>query len=182
MKITVVGTGYVGLVSAVCFAHWGHTVTCVEADQKKLSVLKTGRSPIFEKDVEEFMRRYVKQLSFTDNCRDACKEAEAVFICVGTPEREDGFANLKQVFAIAGEIADSVFLQGQKGAAHRGGLQPRVFVPGDGGARLSVRAAGGHRGGKGARRQGAPKHLLRVFGKADCDRPADGRNDQIRFQ
>lgn len=108
MKITVVGTGYVGLVSAVCFAHWGHTVTCVEADQKKLSVLKTGRSPIFEKDVEEFMRRYAKQLSFTDNCRDACKEAEAVFICVGTPEREDGFANLKQVFAIAGEIADSV--------------------------------------------------------------------------
>lgn len=107
MNITIVGTGYVGLVTAVCLAHWGHTVTCVEADQKKLAALRAGRSPIFEKDVEELMHRCAGRLSYTDDCAAACAGARAVFICVDTPERADGFANLKQVFAVAGQIADS---------------------------------------------------------------------------
>lgn len=107
MKIAVVGTGYVGLVTAVCLAHWGHTVACVETDLEKLSTLKAGRSPIFEKGVEELMQSCAERLSYTDDCGEACRDAQAVFICVGTPEREDGFANLKQVFAVAEQIAAS---------------------------------------------------------------------------
>lgn len=107
MKITIVGTGYVGLVTAVCLAHWGHTVTCVEADRNKLSLLKAGRSPIFEEGVEELMHSCADRLTYTDSCAEACADARVVFICVGTPEREDGFANLKQVFAVAEQIAAS---------------------------------------------------------------------------
>ncbi|HBN81755.1 MAG TPA: UDP-glucose 6-dehydrogenase [Ruminococcaceae bacterium] len=105
MKIAVVGTGYVGLVTAVCLAHWGHTVACVETDRKKLSALKAGRSPIFEQGVEELMHNCAERLSYTDSCGEACADAQAVFICVGTPARDDGFANLKQVFTVAEEIA-----------------------------------------------------------------------------
>ena len=107
MNIAIVGTGYVGLVTAVCLAYWGHTVTCVEADPEKLSMLKSGRSPIFEKGVQELMDRCAGRLRYTDRCADAVAGARAVFICVGTPERGDGFANLKQVFAVAGQIAAS---------------------------------------------------------------------------
>ncbi len=109
MKIAVIGTGYVGLVTAVCLAHWGHTVTCVEIDLKKLSILKSGRPTIFEKDVEELMTRCAQRLSYTDNYEEACRGAQAIFICVGTPEREDGYANLKYVFAAAEQIALSVY-------------------------------------------------------------------------
>ncbi len=108
MKITVVGTGYVGLVTAVCLAHWGHTVTCVESNPQKLSLLKSGQSPIFEKDVEKFMWLYADRLVYTDSCREACVDAQVVFICVGTPEREDGYANLKHVFKAAEQVADNV--------------------------------------------------------------------------
>ena len=87
MKIAIVGTGYVGLVTAVCLAHWGHTVTCVETDRKKLSLLKAGRPPIFEEGVEKLMHDCAERLAYTDSCREACADARAVFICVGTPER-----------------------------------------------------------------------------------------------
>ncbi len=107
MKIAVIGTGYVGLVTAVCLAHWGHEVTCVETDTEKLSILRAGRSPIFEKGVEELMQSCAEKLAYTDDCGEACRGAQAAFICVGTPEREDGFANLKQVFAVAKQIAAS---------------------------------------------------------------------------
>jgi UDPglucose 6-dehydrogenase len=109
MKIAVIGTGYVGLVTAVCRAHWGHTVTCVEIDVEKLVMLKAGRPTIFEKDVEELMNRCAQRLSYTDDYGEACRGAQAIFICVGTPEREDGYANLKYVFAAAEQIAQSVY-------------------------------------------------------------------------
>jgi UDPglucose 6-dehydrogenase len=107
MEITIVGTGYVGLVTAVCLAHWGHSVTCVETDAKKLALLREGRSPIFEKDVETLMQSCAARLRYTDDCREACAGAQAVFLCVGTPERGDGFADLKQVFAVAEQLASS---------------------------------------------------------------------------
>lgn len=107
MKIVVVGTGYVGLVTAVCLAHWGHAVTCVETDLKKLSLLKKGSPPIFEKGVEELMQSESQKLTYTDSCSEACIDAQAVFICVGTPEREGGFADLKQIFSVAEQIAAS---------------------------------------------------------------------------
>lgn len=107
MKIAVIGAGYVGLVTGVCLAHWGHHVACVETDPEKLSALKAGRSPIFEKGVEELMQRCAENLVYTDDCAEACADAQAVFLCVGTPEREDGFANLRQVFAAAEQIAAS---------------------------------------------------------------------------
>ena len=109
MKIAVIGTGYVGLVTAVCLAHWGHTVTCVEIDSEKLSMLKSGRPTIFEKDVEELMIRCAQRLSYTDDYEQACRGAQAIFICIGTPEREDGYANLKYVFAAAEQIAQIVY-------------------------------------------------------------------------
>lgn len=108
MKITIIGTGYVGLVTAVCLAHWGHTVACVETDQNKLSMLKAGHSPIFEKNVEELMQSCADRLSYTDDCGEGCADAQVIFICVGTPERADGFADLKQVFTVAEQIAASV--------------------------------------------------------------------------
>lgn len=105
MNITVIGTGYVGLVTAVCFAHWGHMVTCVEINEKKLAVLKAGRSPILENGVEEMMESSAERLKYTNCFKEACADTDAVFICVGTPEREDGYANLKQVFAVAEQVA-----------------------------------------------------------------------------
>lgn len=108
MRITVIGTGYVGLVTAVCLAHWGHTLTCVEIDAGKLETLKSGRSTILEKGVEELMRRCAHRLSYTDDYEEACRGAQVIFICVGTPEREDGYANLKYVFAAAEQISASL--------------------------------------------------------------------------
>lgn len=109
MKIAVVGTGYVGLVTAVCLAHWGHMVTCVEIDEEKLSKLKALQPTILEKDVAELMNRCAQRLSYTNQYDEACRGAKAIFICVGTPEREDGYANLKYVFAAAEQIAENVY-------------------------------------------------------------------------
>lgn len=105
MKAAVIGTGYVGLVTAVCLAHWGHEVKCVEADGDKLARLRTGRAPILEAQVEELMLQNTGRLTYTDDCGSACADAEAVFLCVGTPEREDGSANLTYVLQAAEQLA-----------------------------------------------------------------------------
>ncbi len=105
MKISIAGTGYVGLVTGVCLASSGHEVTCVEADAKKLSLLKSGKSPIFETGVEELMASCADRLTYTGDYKAAYKGAEVIFICVGTPERGDGYANLKQVYTVAEQIA-----------------------------------------------------------------------------
>ena len=108
MKITIIGTGYVGLVSGVCFADFGHDVVCVDKDQRKIDMLESGKVPIFEPGLEDLLARNVQagRLSFTGELEDAVQGADAVFIAVGTPTRRgDGHADLTYVMAAAEEVA-----------------------------------------------------------------------------
>jgi UDPglucose 6-dehydrogenase len=110
MKITVVGTGYVGLVTGTCFAESGVIVTCVDNDTEKIRQLQEGSIPIYEPGLEDMIRRNVekKRLFFTSRLKDAVKDAEVVFIAVGTPPGEDGGADLKHVLSVAKEIGSSI--------------------------------------------------------------------------
>tara|TARA_Y100001960_G_C14686729_1_gene834187 strand:+ start:159 stop:1487 length:1329 start_codon:yes stop_codon:yes gene_type:complete len=112
MKIAVVGTGYVGLVSGTCFASIGHEVICIDNDQSKIDNLKNnGIIPIYEPGLEELVKRNVEEgrLSFTTDLNAAVKQASAVFIAVGTPPRPDnGQADLKYVYQVAEEIANAI--------------------------------------------------------------------------
>lgn len=106
MKIAIVGTGYVGLVSGACFADVGIEVVCVDIDQKKIDKLKNGIMPIYEPGLEEVVVRNYKsgRLQFSTNLAEAIQGAEVAFIAVGTPPGEDGSADLKFVLAVANEI------------------------------------------------------------------------------
>jgi len=108
LKIAIAGAGYVGLTTAVCFASAGHQVVCVENDKEKLLTLQSGRSPIFEAGILEMLLANKERLTFTCDKSFAYKDPEAVFICVGTPERGDGNANLKYVYQAAEEILTSL--------------------------------------------------------------------------
>ena len=111
MKIAMIGTGYVGLVSGVCFSDFGHDVVCVDKDPKKIEQLKNGIAPIYEPGLEDLMAKNVNagRLSFTGNLAEAVDGADAVFIAVGTPTRRgDGHADLTYVMAAAEEIATSL--------------------------------------------------------------------------
>ena len=108
MRVTMIGTGYVGLVSGACFADFGHTVTCVDKDAGKIARLQKGEIPIFEPGLDELVKDNVDQgrLFFTTDPTAAIREADAVFIAVGTPSRRgDGHADLSYVYAAAEEIA-----------------------------------------------------------------------------
>jgi UDPglucose 6-dehydrogenase len=106
MKITVVGTGYVGLVSGACFSEVGIEVVCVDIDQKKIDNLKNGIMPIYEPGLEEIVKRNFAsgRLQFSTNLGDAIQGSQVAFIAVGTPPGEDGSADLKYVLAVADEI------------------------------------------------------------------------------
>ena len=111
MKVAVIGTGYVGLVSGACFADFGHTVTCVDKDPSKIERLEKGEIPIFEPGLDDLVAKNVREerLFFTLDATQAVKEADAVFIAVGTPSRRgDGHADLSFVYAVAEEIAGLV--------------------------------------------------------------------------
>jgi UDPglucose 6-dehydrogenase len=108
MRVAMVGTGYVGLVSGACIADFGHQVTCVDKDGTKISALNAGDIPIYEPGLAELVRTNVEQgrLSFSTALNDAVAEADAVFIAVGTPSRRgDGHADLSYVYEAAREIA-----------------------------------------------------------------------------
>src|SRR5215475_5123211 len=108
MRVTMIGTGYVGLVSGACFADFGHVVTCVDKDAGKIAKLKNGEIPIFEPGLDELVKDNVDQgrLFFTTDSSEAIRSADAVFIAVGTPSRRgDGHADLSYVYAAAEEIA-----------------------------------------------------------------------------
>jgi UDPglucose 6-dehydrogenase len=108
MRVTMIGTGYVGLVSGACFADFGHTVTCVDKDAGKIARLQKGEIPIFEPGLDELVKDNVEQgrLFFTTDPTAAISDADAVFIAVGTPSRRgDGHADLSYVYAAAEEIA-----------------------------------------------------------------------------
>ena len=109
-KITVAGTGYVGLVAGVCFAEVGHQVTCVDIDEKKVELMKSGVSPIYEAGLEEIMQKNYAagRIDYTTDYKSAYKDADAIFIGVGTPEQPDGSANLSYIATVARQIAESV--------------------------------------------------------------------------
>lgn len=106
MKISVVGTGYVGLVTGTCFAETGIHVTCVDIDERKIQMLKNGKVPIYEPGLDEMIIRNEKKgrLFFTTSLKDSLVDAEAIFISVGTPPDEDGSADLKHVLNVAHEV------------------------------------------------------------------------------
>ncbi|ACG79370.1 UDP-glucose 6-dehydrogenase [Phenylobacterium zucineum HLK1] len=111
MKVAMIGTGYVGLVSGACFADFGHTVTCIDKDAGKIDRLKSGGIPIYEPGLDVLVAQNVKagRLFFTTEAKDAVREADAVFIAVGTPSRRgDGHADLSYVYAAAEEVAGLV--------------------------------------------------------------------------
>ena len=109
-KVAVAGTGYVGLVAGVCFAEKGQNVICVDIDKEKVKKMKRGISPIYEQDLEPMMQRNYKEgrLDFTTDYKEAYKDADFIFIGVGTPERADGSANLDYVYEVADQIAETI--------------------------------------------------------------------------
>lgn len=110
MKICVIGTGYVGLVAGTCLAEMGNDVICVDKDKKKLEKLRKGIIPIYEPGLEELIKVNVSEgrLVFTDNLDEAVKKSLVCFIAVGTPQGEDGSADLSAVYAVAESIAKSM--------------------------------------------------------------------------
>lgn len=110
MKIAMIGTGYVGLVSGACFADLGHHVVCVDTDRTKIEKLRRGEIPIYEPGLDDIVERNIKadRLSFTSDTAEAVPGRDAIFICVGTPPRDDGEADLSYVHAAARGIAPHI--------------------------------------------------------------------------
>src|SRR6202795_34714 len=111
MRIAIVGTGYVGLVSGACFADFGHQVICVDKNADKIAGLKRGEIPIFEPDLDRLVETNARagRLSFTTDLAEPVRDSDGVFIAVGTPSRRgDGHADLSYVYAAACEIAASL--------------------------------------------------------------------------
>lgn len=108
MKITIIGTGYVGLVSGAVFADWGHEVMCLDVDEKKIEKIKKGVMPIYEEGLEELVDRTQKDGTFvaTTDYKKAVEHGELIFICVGTPSNQSGAADLSYVFAAAKSIGE----------------------------------------------------------------------------
>ncbi len=106
MKITITGTGYVGLVTGVCLAETGHMVTCYDIDHIRIKKLQDCIMPIFEPGLEELFLKNRERLRFTADHREAYSGSDVVFICVGTPEKTDGSANLKYVFEAVRQVTE----------------------------------------------------------------------------
>src|SRR5262245_7362920 len=106
MNIAVVGTGYVGLVVGACLSENGNSVICVDKDEEKLGALRAGRIPIYEPGLEELVARNVAEdrLSFTSDIAGAVRRSDIIFIAVGTPQDEDGSADLTHVLEVARQI------------------------------------------------------------------------------
>src|SRR5262249_13982154 len=110
LRVAMIGAGYVGLVSGTCFADFGHQVTCIDKDPKKIDLLKSGRIPIFEPDLDRLVASNIEQgrLHFSIEL-DPVADADAVFIAVGTPSRRgDGHADLSYIYAAARDIATAM--------------------------------------------------------------------------
>ncbi len=110
MNISVAGTGYVGLVAGVCFAELGHNVICVDVDESKVELMKSGHSPIYEDELEELMKKNYElgKIDYTTDYQSAYKNAEVIFIGVGTPEQTDGSADLTYIATVARQIAETI--------------------------------------------------------------------------
>ena len=129
MKISMIGTGYVGLVSGVCFSDFGHDVVCVDKDAAKIAMLERGEVAIYEPGLQDVMARNVAagRLRFTTDLAAAVDGADAVFIAVGTPtRRSDGHADLTYVMAAPADIARAYRLYGGCHEIHcAGGHEPQ---------------------------------------------------------
>jgi UDPglucose 6-dehydrogenase len=110
MNISIIGTGYVGLVTGVCLADIGHNVTCIDVDQEKILQMKKGISPIYEPGLEELMKKNIKEgrLHFTSNYKEGLLNAKVIYIAVGTPQKKDGTADLRFIESAAKNIALNV--------------------------------------------------------------------------
>ncbi|KEZ48774.1 UDP-glucose dehydrogenase family protein [Metabacillus indicus] len=110
MKICVVGTGYVGLVSGVCFSDIGNSVTCIDIDERKIERMKMGESPIYEPGLDELMKKNINEgrLHFSTDLAEGMEGADAVYIAVGTPPKENGEANLAFVDKVAEQIGENL--------------------------------------------------------------------------
>src|SRR5574339_1205888 len=106
MKIAVVGTGYVGLVTGTCFSETGNTVTCVDIDKEKVRKLQGGKVTIYEPGLEQLFERNIKQqrLLFTTDLKEGIKDAKIIFLALPTPPGEDGSADLKYILGVAAEL------------------------------------------------------------------------------
>ena len=106
MKISVIGTGYVGLVSGTCFAETGNQVICVDIDENKVNSLRNGEVPIYEPQLEVLFERNVRQerLKFTTSLEEAVKQSDIIFLALPTPPDEDGSADLSYVLGVAKEL------------------------------------------------------------------------------
>lgn len=109
MDVSIVGTGYVGLVTGTCFAELGNSVTCVDIDKSKVEMINAGKAPIFEDGLEALLKRNIgKRINATTDITGAVRNADAIFICVGTPPAEDGSTDLKHIEAAAHDIGKAL--------------------------------------------------------------------------
>src|SRR5262245_15781085 len=110
MKIAVIGTGYVGLVTGTCFAEFGNEVTCIDIDEKKIALLQSGGVPIYEPGLQEMVQRNASdgRLSFTTDLAAGIRPAQLIFIAVGTPQAADGAADLSTLWAVADQLAQAI--------------------------------------------------------------------------
>src|SRR5919107_664634 len=110
MDVTIIGCGYVGLVTGTCLASIGHTVRGVEKDARKLKTLQDGHCPIFEPGLQELMNEHYAsgQLQFTDNVKAAVKDAEVIFLAVGTPPKPDGTVDMSYLESAGKEVCDAL--------------------------------------------------------------------------
>ena len=111
MKLCMIGTGYVGLVSGVCFSDLGNDVICVDKDSDKIDLLKKGKIPIYEPGLSELVIKNYKnkRLSFSTDLKKSVKESDIVFICVGTPTKKGGSsADLSQIYNVTKELSTSI--------------------------------------------------------------------------
>lgn len=108
MRIIIIGSGYVGLVTGACFAESGVYVTCIDKNTEKIRMLNKGTIPIYEPGLESIVKRNIdkKRLTFTTTLKNGIEDAEVIFIAVGTPPGEDGSADLKHVLDVAKEIGN----------------------------------------------------------------------------
>lgn len=110
MKISIIGTGYVGLVTGVCLSDFGLEVLCVDKDEKKIKILNSGGIPIYEPNLKELLKKNITEgrLKFSNDLKFAIEQSQVIFIAVGTPSNNDGSANLKQIEEVARQIAEHI--------------------------------------------------------------------------
>ncbi len=110
MKITIIGTGYVGLVTGACFAHVGNSVTCLDKDEKKIEKLRQGKLPIYEPGLKKIVNENIvnKNLFFSSNTKNSIKKSKIIFVCVGTPMKKDGSSDLSFIKKVAIDIGDNI--------------------------------------------------------------------------